>query len=90
MKKIKNHYHKALTFPMLSISFQSNEIKEVSDSIAIQLLRNPWLIEEKTIIKPISVEKPVKIEEKPKIEIQGDIKVENEKKVAKKDIEHKS
>jgi hypothetical protein len=75
MKKIKNTYHKALTFPSLNFSIQANQTQEVSDTLASILMRNKYIVNA--------------TEEKKKIQLTGEFTVEtNQKrsKIKKKDI----
>ena len=68
---IKNIYHKKLAFIVLdqSFSIRSKEIRTVDNIVAVELLKNPWIVEyESEIDKPKKTEIPVE-KQKAKIKI---------------------
>ena len=87
---IKNTYHKELAFVVLNqpFSIRSKEIRTVDNVIAIELLKNPWIIEHKPEIKKPKVEIPIfKTEklEKPKIEVERPVIKQVKKNISKVD-----
>ena len=54
---VKNIYHKELAFIILGkpFSIKSGEIRKVNNIIAVELLKNPWIVEYKM---PKEVEMP--------------------------------
>jgi len=49
MKTIKNSYHKKLSFPLVGVSIDTNEMKTVTDEQATQLLKNKWIIIQQSV-----------------------------------------
>ena len=61
MKTIKNSYHKKLSFPLVGVTIDTNEVKTVTDKQATQLLSNKWIIlqtsvasDRKTVIEDVT------------------------------------